>query len=409
MKVGPLGCLALLGAGAVGWVIGRVPDVLEGARRDVAAAEAGAGPELALATAVPGETLRLAPAQNSLPAATAQLAVLGRSALRQAGGRQHLPSTHAQSIEHTQSIELANLVGAGVRQPDESAEAGSPSPPVQLLSELRPPSAPPSAFAVATAAYAELAKGHRRSAAAGLDAALAAEPAAANAPAWARDRRALNKRWSANAYVFVRDGGNVGIGLSPLLGGGQSGASLAWTPMPLARRPLYAVARITAANAGGLRFDGFDNGTAQAAAGVRWQVVPQLSLSAERLFAVGRDGRAAWTLRAAGGVARHIGPLVADAYAEGGVLGIRHRDLFAGAQARVVFPLTFARLRFEPGGGLWSGIQHTGTSVERVDLGPTLAIAADDWHLRAAVDYRFRVAGNAAPGSGPAVTVSSAF
>ena len=402
MKVGPLGCLALLGAGTVGWVIGRVPDVLDAARRDVAAAEAGAGagPEVALA-AVSGATR--AQARNSPPAAAAQQAVIVRPIPRHAGERQH------PSPSHTPGVELAKSMDAGVRQHDPGAEAETPSLPVQPQTDVPNPSTVPSAFDVATAAYVELAKGHRRAAATGLNAALDADPSAANAPGWARDRRALGKRWSVDAYVFLRDAGNVGIGLSPLLGGGQSGASLAWTPIPLARRPLYAVARITAANAGGLRFDGFDNGSTQAAAGVRWQVVPQLSLSAERLFAVGRDGRAAWTLRAAGGVARHIGPLIADAYAEGGVLGIRHRDLFAGAQARIVFPLTFARLRFEPGGGLWSGIQRTGTSVERVDVGPTLAVAADDWHLRAAVDYRFRVAGNAAPGSGPAVTVSSAF
>ena len=242
-----------------------------------------------------------------------------------------------------------------------------------------------------------------------FDAALAADPGADNAPTWARERRRLGKHWSADAYVFLRDDGNLSIAPYPLLGGGQSGASLAWTPVPLARRPLHAVVRITTANTGGLQVNGFDTGTAQAAAGVRWQALPEFSLSAERLFAVGRGGRDAWTLRAAGGAAKRIGPILADAYAEGGVIGARHRDMFAGVQARVVVPLALAGLRLEPGGGIWSGIQRAKSTVERVDVGPTLGIVTDRSHLRATVDYRFQLTGNAAPGSGPAVTLSTAF
>ncbi len=45
--------------------------------------------------------------------------------------------------------------------------------------------------------------------------------------------------------------------------------------------------------------------------------------------------------------------------------------------------------------------------VDRLDVGPGLA--AHSGPFTAQVDYRFRVAGNAAPGSGPVLTLSAGF
>ncbi len=263
------------------------------------------------------------------------------------------------------------------------------------------------AFGLATAAYAALPH-DRRAAARGFTAALAAAPDATGAPRWHRALDALERRWSGEAYVLFRDGGSPGFGVAPLLGGGQSGAALAWTLDPLARHPLSVVARATVAHrSAGFGIDGFDGGSVQAAVGLRWQVAPGASLTAERMVAVGDGARDAWTLRAAGGRAQKLGPVLADAYAEAGIVGARRRDLFASVQARAVTPFLTGPVRIEPGVSLWSSIQRAGTTVGRFDVGPTVTARAGP--VAASLDYRVRVAGHAAPDTGPALTLSARF
>ncbi|MEO6041100.1 MAG: hypothetical protein ABIP41_04300, partial [Croceibacterium sp.] len=60
------------------------------------------------------------------------------------------------------------------------------------------------------------------------------------------------------------------------------------------------------------------------------------------------------------------------------------------------------------GVGVWGGAQKGAT---RVDIGPTADVTfrLGDTRGRVAADYRFRVAGDAAPASGPAVTLSAGF
>ena len=291
-----------------------------------------------------------------------------------------------------------------------AATATPGAPPAEVAAAApAPPATTGTGFALASLAYADLKRGDRRTAAAEFAAALDAEPKAEQAPAWKKELKALRKRWSGEAYTLLRDSGTVGLGINPVLGGGQSSASIAYTPIPLAKRPVYAVVRTTTANTGGFGASSAGAASSQIAAGVRWQAFPWASVSAERLFAVQHSGRSAWTVRLAGGAARRVGPVLADAYAEAGVVGFRHGDPFASLQGRAVVPFAVSAFRVEPGFALWSGIQSAGTTVDRVDLGPTLAVAWDRWHVRASADYRFKVAGNAQPGSGPAVTVAGAF
>ncbi|TRW14012.1 hypothetical protein [Glacieibacterium frigidum] len=263
----------------------------------------------------------------------------------------------------------------------------------------------PAAFDLAAAAYADLARRDRRSAASKFEAALAVDPAASNAPAWRTELRRLRQQWSGDAYILVRGAGPTGLGVAPLFGGGQSGGSLAFTPDPLARRPIAVVARATVAHEGkDFGIAGIDRGSLQTALGVRWQVVPGASLTAERLIAGGSAARDAWVLRTAGGTAHKLGPVQLDVYAEAGVVGARRRDTFASAQARAELPLPAG---LDAGGGAWVSIQNAATTVHRVDIGPTIGWRAGPITARA--DWRFRVAGDAAPGSGPALTLSAAF
>ncbi|QXQ05473.1 hypothetical protein KX816_14680 [Sphingosinicellaceae bacterium] len=427
MKIGPLGCLALLGAGTVGWVIGRIPAVIEGMRRDVASAEAQTGQQLALAAVAPAR----APDREDMVSAVAQPMTRPPPHPRHAGERQHLlPSD-------TRPFELVSAVGAGVRQHDEIVRTGAPafatepettadalalpgllpglegttSPEtlhIGTLGPLLPVRAPQSGFALATAGYADLAAGDRYAAAAHFAAALAADPTADNAPAWQRTLRQLTRRWSNEAYVILRGSGGAGLGTTPVLGGGQGGRSFSYTATPLANHPLYAVVRTIGARTQGLRIDG-ESDTEQAALGLRWRAGAGATVSVERLVAITAGGRSAWTVRLAGGATRRIGPLIADGYGEAAVVGARRRDLVAGVQARVFRAAVRGALRLESGIGIWSGWQRAGTIVDRFDIGPTLSVIVDSLHLRASVDYRVRVVGNADPGSGPALTVSQSF
>lgn len=280
-----------------------------------------------------------------------------------------------------------------------------PPPPVAGAAPSAPAAPPPSdsrAYTLADQAYRQLQAGERRQAAALFDAALAIEPGNFQ---WRNDRRALGRRWQVGGFALLRDGGPLpnapgsglpGFAASPVLGGGQLGASIAWLVDPLARRPLAIVARANvAADSAGVRQD-----TAQAAIGIRQALLPGVTLSAERLIALGDATRGDWTLRLAAGGQR--GRL--EAYGEAGILA--RGAVYGGAQASARV------MRFGPAtvnAGAWGSVQTDAGApdVWRIDLGPSATAA---WRgIRLQADWRQRVAGNAAPGSGPVLTVSAGF
>ena len=250
-----------------------------------------------------------------------------------------------------------------------------------------------------------LAAGDRRGAERLFEAAIAAPGAPPQAGAWARERRRLNQRWSGEAYALFRDAGSGGgVAASPVLGGGQSGASAAWRIDPLARRPLAVIGRVYAAHDARSRIDG---DTAQAAVGLRWQPLAGVSVAAERLVAIGAATHGDWNLRVAAGGERRWGPVVIEGYGEAGARG--NGDVYAGGQARAAVGLgTAGGMVFSAGPGAWGSIQTGFSTVSRVDVGVQVT-----GRLRAgaavSADWRWRVAGNAAPVQGPAVTVSVGF
>ena len=70
-----------------------------------------------------------------------------------------------------------------------------------------------------------------------------------------------------------------------------------------------------------------------------------------------------------------------------------------------VGPLRDVRL----GAGAWAGGQE---GAVRLDVGPRVSLPLDLGHgvsSRIALDWRLRVAGNARPESGPALTIASSF
>jgi hypothetical protein len=126
----------------------------------------------------------------------------------------------------------------------------------------------------------------------------------------------------------------------------------------------------------------------------------------------GSGGRSAFAAYVTGGV--NDAPMAAgfslDAYGAAGVVGARHRDVFAEGQLRATHAVTRAGIvRISAGAGAWGGTQP---GVSRVDIGPTLVMRVERPNApapRLSLDYRQRIAGDAAPASGIAITLSADF
>ena len=98
-----------------------------------------------------------------------------------------------------------------------------------------------------------------------------------------------------------------------------------------------------------------------------------------------------------------------EAYVQAGFVGGRDSTAFVDGQARVEKPLLRSgRTELRAGGGLWGGAQR---GASRVDVGPTatLSVPIGPAGARVSADYRIRVAGRAAPGSGAVLTLSAGF
>lgn len=99
-----------------------------------------------------------------------------------------------------------------------------------------------------------------------------------------------------------------------------------------------------------------------------------------------------------------------ESYVQAGYVAGRFATPFVDGQFRAdrgLFNMRGLDLRF--GAGAWGGAQK---GAARLDAGPTATIAVPlprNAAMRVAVDWRFRLAGNAVPNSGPALTVSTGF
>lgn len=210
-------------------------------------------------------------------------------------------------------------------------------------------------------------------------------------PAVARARR-----WSASAWLLLRDdGGGPALAPGGTLGGSQAGARL--------QRPIGGGLALGARLYLPLR----RASAAEAVAGLDWRPSRRLPLHllAERRQALAGDGRSAFALTLYGGGSRDLPRgFRLDAYGQAGLVGARARDAFADGSVRVSAPLG----PVEVGGGAWAAAQP---GVRRVDAGPSVSwrLPVRGATIRLSADWRLRVAGDAAPGSGPALTLAADF
>jgi hypothetical protein len=178
------------------------------------------------------------------------------------------------------------------------------------------------------------------------------------------------------------------------LGGSQAGARLT-----------YNVTRQIAANFRSSSDVGRRGG--EVAAGVRVQPLLGIPvwLTAERRQRIGRfgGGRNAFALFLEGVYDQSMPwRFTLDGYLQGGVVGLHSRDRFIDGGLTLTRPVY---KRFSAGFGVWGGAQP---GLYRVDAGPRVTMRVRN-NIRVHFDWRQRLAGNAAPGSGPAITLAGDF
>jgi len=207
-------------------------------------------------------------------------------------------------------------------------------------------------------------------------------------------------RLSGSVWLIAR--GGSGLGQSPLggqLGGSQAGIRLAYAVDP--RRRLALVGRLATPLAGAGR---------EAAAGIEWQPTRlPVRLVAEQRIAIdgGGGGPAVGMVGGVGPVP--IGDFRLEAYGQAGVIGRGRGVGYADGAVRIDRAL--ARYRgatLAAGIGAWGAAQP---GAARIDVGPMIAVSlpVERRRVRVALEWRARVGGQAAPGSGLALTIGGDF
>ena len=215
-----------------------------------------------------------------------------------------------------------------------------------------------------------------------------AAPAAAPAAAKRFDRLQLS------AWALLRGSPGPGaLATGGTLGGSQVGARLTYN-----FTPALAASLRSSSSVGGVRY-------AEAAAGIRWKPLAgvPVALNLERRFALNEwGGRNAFALFAEGGLYQTpvFGLANPDLYAQGGVVGFNSRDLFFDGGATFTRPVW---RKFSAGLGVWGGVQP---GLYRVDAGPRVTMDVGRG-IKLHADYRQRLAGEATPNSGPALTIAA--
>ncbi|HYC95039.1 MAG TPA: hypothetical protein VEB39_05005 [Sphingomicrobium sp.] len=202
-------------------------------------------------------------------------------------------------------------------------------------------------------------------------------------------------RLSLTGWATMRNkGGPDSLAGAGTLGGSEAGSRLMWRFTPKLAATLRASAPINsqrgAEAALGIRYQPFD----------RWPVAVTL----ERRHGFRDYGQSAFALFAEGGVYGQSMPWQStlDGYFQAGAVDFNDPDWFVDGQAAVTRPLW---RNLSAGLGVWGAAQP---GLSRFDVGPRASLRLGRG-MRAHLDYRLNVAGNARPGSGTVVTLAGDF
>ena len=219
----------------------------------------------------------------------------------------------------------------------------------------------------------------------------------------------LQKPWRIDSWLLLREGGTSALtgGARPAsYGASQAGAVIAYRLSPSSRHDPAIYARASKALV--------TAGESEAALGVRAKPVGGLPVTVHAELRVTEyAGRV--KLRPASFVSTGIDDvriplgLEASGYAQAGYVAGDFATAFADGRIDLTRDVEDNdSISLNAGAGAWGGAQRGAT---RVDIGPTLKLdfGLGDGRARVAADYRIRVAGNAEPSSGAAITLSAGF
>jgi hypothetical protein len=207
-------------------------------------------------------------------------------------------------------------------------------------------------------------------------------------------------RLQLSSWALLRSQ-QLGIaGSRSLATGGQLGASQAGA------RLVYNFNRQLALSARMSSEVGRRGGEVAAGIRVRPLVHIPIWLTAERRQRIGRfgGGRNDFALFAEAGLYQRKLPwhFSLDSYLQGGVVGVKTRDLFIDGALAATRPVY---RNFSFGFGLWGGAQP---GLSRLDAGPRLTMQVRR-NVKVHADWRQKLVGNARPGSGPTLTLAGDF
>lgn len=220
------------------------------------------------------------------------------------------------------------------------------------------------------------------------------------------DHRRQIPRWSADAWLLWR-GGAGAVGGATFYGASQAGAVVRYRLQAADPHRPVVYLRAAAALAATAEQD--------AALGIGLRPLPGMPVMAGLEARLTRS-RFATRLHPAVLAVSELPPvglpfkLVGDLYAQGGWIAGPDAGAFGELQFKAERALAGrAGWHARIGAGLWAAGQ---SGAQRLDLGPVASVigrAGNGPLLRLEVDWRLRAAGNAAPGSGPALVLASGF
>jgi len=238
------------------------------------------------------------------------------------------------------------------------------------------------------------------------------EPAtpAQTAPAYPAGReQADGRRWSVDGWVLWRRGSAAGLagGAAPsTYGGSQLGAVARYRLVPASSHLPALFLRATAP------LQGAGKEVALGLSARPLGGLPVIAAAEMRVTQAGGKARA----RPAAMVVSELpafalpGKSRGEAYVQAGYVGGRNATAFVDGQLRADRKVaSVGGIELRAGGGVWGGAQK---GAARLDVGPAASAAVGlgaGGAARLALDWRLRVAGDSAPRSGPALTLSAGF
>lgn len=201
-------------------------------------------------------------------------------------------------------------------------------------------------------------------------------------------------RWSASAWLSARQGSGLSTAPGGQLGGSQAGFRVSYLIDPQRRIALFG--RVVTPLSGPGR---------EATVGLEWQPTrAPVRIVAEQRFGAGKGGQGLGLV--AGTDSRIPGGFRLETYGQAGVIRRDRAEPYADGAARATHRIPGTP--FALGAGAWGAAQR---DAQRLDIGPsaTLTVPVGGQRVRVALDWRQRVAGEARPGSGLALTLGSDF